>query len=182
MTNSKNLTDKEIREKILEFLDKRKENFSFSNLETLSYEISEPKHKILKAVCRNDDFYIIFDEENYQPNSGPLIGYKKIIKENRKKYIKKLKEKRAKKEPEDKEKVNKKIKNSVINRERTKTITKKLIETNSELHDLLCSKYGISLMRNNREASSRLIEINHEIESVIAILISKNSFKKEDFK
>jgi len=171
-------------------------DFSYRNLGSISAHVNVPKSDLLKILVNNPDFEIVFNEENYNPNSGPLLALSKVIKQKEKesgaiiqKEIEKERaEKKARKEKEKEKKKTKKKTSSKkkprkpsaqANKKRVKEATKALIKCHLGFNTVL-KKYSLSLYRNDPKYMNMLTSSIHDIAGIISEIIENNDFSQED--
>ena len=177
------MNNKKIATEVRKILNEDKDKFLYRNLGSIADKIGISKTSVLRAVTTCKDIEIVFNEENYNPNSGPLFALRDNIKDKAKE-VRILIEQEKQKEKEKSKK--KKIKKSTgykqpkqtatqINRRRIKNCTKKFIAIHNNLDQVL-NKYSISLSKNDQEFMDRAVNIMGEFTSLIQDIIEKNDY------
>jgi len=172
--------------KIKKFLNNDKNEFCYRNLGLLSAHVGVPKPELLKILVNCHEFKIVFNEENYDPNSGPLFALSSMIQKKGKESQAKLR-KELEKEREKKEKPKNKIKNKpkkplkYVNKKRVKEATKLLIKCHGSLNMIL-KKYYLSLFRNDKNNMNKLTKLMDDFVNIIAEISEKNKFSEYELK
>jgi len=186
MSENENKTNETIN-KIKKFLNDNKNEFCYRNLGLLSAHVGVPKPELLKILVNCCEFKIVFNEENYDPNSGPLFALSNMIqkkgKESQAKLRKELEKEREKKKEKPKNKIKNKPKKPLkyVNKKRVKEATKLLIKCHGSLNMVL-KKYSLSLFRNDKECMSKLTELMNNFTEIISKISEKNKFSEQELK
>lgn len=177
------MNSKEIISKVKNFLNQDKEKYLYRNLGSIAEHIGVDKTNILRALTTCEDIEIIFNEEVYNPNSGPLFALKDNIrakaKESRilvEQEKEKQKEKKTSKENSSTYKKPQRT-SKHVNRRRIKNCTKKFIAVHKTLDDVL-KAYSISLSKNDPEFIERASNIMSDFTSLIKDIIEKNDYSQ----
>lgn len=179
------MTNTEIISEVKKILGSNTDKYLYRNLGAIANQLGVNKITILRALTTCKDIEIIFNEESYNPNSGPLFALKDCIKqkikENRILLEKEKENKEKEKENKEKEKdvtYKKPIKSSSIdNRRRMKNCTKKFISIYKNLDEVL-KLYSISLSKNDEEIMKKTVCLMSDFTELIRTMIDKNDFTK----
>ena len=175
------MTNKKIILKAKKILKENPNKYLYRNIGTIADKNGADKTSVLRAITSCKDIEIVFNEETYNPNSGPLFALKECVKSKAKESrILLEKEKEKKKKPEEKNKTPyKKPKQSAkfINKRRVKNCTKKFTTVHKVLDETL-NRYSISLSKNDEEFMNRAVSMMSDFTSLIKDIIDKNDFAK----
>ncbi len=187
---------KEVINKIKLILQENESKFVYRNLGLISTLVKIHKTDLLKILVNCPEFKMVFNDENYSPNAGPLFALSNIVKEKEKENKSILREELKKEKEEkiklEKEQAKKKEKKKTIkkkpkkpttyaNKKRVKEATKLLIKCHSEFNIVL-KKYSLSLFRSDKEYMNNLTRTMSDFTKIISEIINKNNFTEEDLK